>query len=197
MENRPNMVSPIMREARATVTMPVPRLMSQLLFTSPVRQPASPVRELATHSPTVMVKAGLMEEARTMSALSPVARMDRPSRVRKKSATSTAAAAKMAASTTRVLHPVQSSFPLRPLARDRRVSLPKMDRLEDQPITARLTVYSPVLTMMPARMLSTPSLVWRKAVTNPDRAPASMAAGRARKGCPARVTVAPTAKPRV
>ena len=37
-----------------------------------------------------------------------------------------AAAAKMAASTTRVLHPVQSSFPLRPLARDRRVSLPKM-----------------------------------------------------------------------
>ena len=39
--------------------------LSQLLFTSPVRQPASPVRELAAHRPTVMVKAGLMEEART------------------------------------------------------------------------------------------------------------------------------------
>ena len=144
-----------------------------------------------------MVKAGLMEEARTMSALSPVARMDRPSRVRKNRAVSTATTARMADSTIRVLHPVQNSFPLSPLVRDRRVSVPKMDRLEDQPITARLTVYSPVLTIIPARMLSTPSLVWRKAVTKPDSTPASMAAGRARKGCPARVTVAPTAKPRV
>ena len=96
-----------------------------------------------------------------------------------------------------MLHPDQKGLSFSPLARERRVSVPKMDRLEDQPITARLTVYSPVLTMMPARMLSTPSLVWRKAVTKPDSTPASMAAGRARKGCPARVTVAPTAKPRV
>ena len=72
-----------------------------------------------------------------------------------------------------------------------------MDRLEDQPITARFTVYRPVLTMMPARMLSTPRRVWRKAVTKPEQAPAAMAAGRASSGCPARVTVAPTAKPRV
>ena len=72
-----------------------------------------------------------------------------------------------------------------------------MDRLEDQPITAKFTVYRPVLTIMPAKMLSTPSFVWRKAVTNPEQAPAAMAAGRARKGWPARVTVAPTAKPRV
>ena len=123
--------------------------------------------------------------------------MDRPSRVRKNRATSTAATARITDSTMRVLHPVHIGLSLAPFARERRVSAPKMDRLEDQPITARLTVYSPVLTMMPARMLSTPSLVWRKAVTKPDSTPASMDAGRARKGWPARVTVAPTAKPRV
>ena len=43
---------------------------------------------LATHRPTVMVKVGLMEDARTISALSPVARMDRPSRVPRKSTSS-------------------------------------------------------------------------------------------------------------
>ena len=35
----------------------------------------------AMHKPTVMVKAGLIEEARTISILSPVARMESPSRV--------------------------------------------------------------------------------------------------------------------
>ena len=39
---------------------------------------------LATHSPTVTVKVGLIEDARTMSRLSPVARMERPSRVPRK-----------------------------------------------------------------------------------------------------------------
>lgn len=35
-------------------------------------------------------------------------------------------------------------------------------------------------------------MVWRKAVTNPAQAPASMAAGMARKGCPAAVRVTDT-----
>ena len=36
---------------------------------------------METQRPTVMVNAVLMEEARTISGLSPVARMERPSRV--------------------------------------------------------------------------------------------------------------------
>ena len=43
------------------------------------------------HSPTVMVKFGLMEEALTMSLIVPVARMDRPSRVPRKATSSRAA----------------------------------------------------------------------------------------------------------
>ncbi len=36
------------------------------------------------------------------------------------------------------------------------------DMVEEKPITARLMVYRPVFTMMPARMLSTPSLVCKR-----------------------------------
>ena len=68
-------------------------------------------------------------------------------------------------------------------------------RLLEKPIAAMLTVYSPVLTMMPARMLSTPSRVCKKAVTKPEQTPAAIAAGRASTGWPARVTLAPTAQP--
>ena len=45
-----------------------------------------------------------MEEARTMSALSPVARIDRPSRVRKKRTTNRAATRRITASTTSSCH---------------------------------------------------------------------------------------------
>ena len=112
------------RLARATVTMPVPRLMSQLLFSWPMRHPAKPVRELARHRPTVMVKAGLMEEARTMSALSPVARMDRPRRVRKKAVTSTQTISRIRASTISSCHLFHQSAAISPLARENRLSLP-------------------------------------------------------------------------
>ena len=43
-------------------------------------------------------------------------------------------------------------------------------------MTARLMVYRPVLTMMPAMMLSTPRRVCKKAVTKPEHTPAAMAA---------------------
>ncbi|MFR9067090.1 MAG: hypothetical protein ACLVJH_09445 [Faecalibacterium prausnitzii] len=56
------------------------------------------------------------------------------------------------------------------------------DMVEEKPITARLMVYRPVLTMMPAMMLSTPRRVCRKAVTKPEHTPAAMAANRARNG---------------
>ena len=69
--------------------------------------------------------------------------------------------------------------------------------LEEKPITARFTVYSPVLVMMPARMEGIRNFVWRAEVMKPAAAPAAMAAGRARMGCPARATVADTAQPKV
>lgn len=80
---RPAKTSPMIRLASAIVTMPVPRLMSQNLLYSPIRQPASAVRAFARHRPIVMVTLGLMEEALTMSRLSPVARMESPSDVPK------------------------------------------------------------------------------------------------------------------
>ena len=146
------------------------------------------------HSPTVMVKLGLMEEARTISALSPVARMLRPRRVPRNSTSSTPAATVMAADRRMSPHapptPVCSN-------REKMVSCFSRDWLAFQPIAIRLTVYNPVLVTMPARMAGTPSLVWRKAVINPAQAPASMAAGMARKGWPAAVTDTDTAQPRM
>ena len=64
-------------------------------------------------------------------------------------------------------------------------------------MTARFTVYSPVLVTMPARMEGTPSLVCKKAVTKPAAAPASIASGSPKKGCPATAAVAETAQPKV
>ena len=73
------------------MTMPVPRLMSAVFWYWASRAPDRAVRALARHRPTVMVKPVLMELARTMSGLSPVARMERPSRVFRNSTSSTAA----------------------------------------------------------------------------------------------------------
>lgn len=46
-----------------------------------IHRPDNAVIALATQRPTVIVKDGLMLEAFTMSALSPVARMERPNLV--------------------------------------------------------------------------------------------------------------------
>ena len=174
-------------------TIPVPLLMSAVFWAWPTTAPDRPVRALATHRPMVMVKLGLMEEERTMSRLSPVARMLRPSRVPRKATSSTPAST--------VIPPERRmgfQSPPMPVARKRvkMVSCLSRDWLAFQPMAMRFTVYSPVLVTMPARMEGTPSLVWRKAVTNPAQAPASMAAGMARKGCPAAVRVTDTAQPR-
>ena len=63
------------------VTMPVPRLISQDFWYCANTPPDNAVIALATQRPTVIVKDGLMLEAFTMSALSPVARMERPNLV--------------------------------------------------------------------------------------------------------------------
>ena len=77
------------------------------------------------------------------------------------------------------------------------VSVLFMFSSEAPPMMAMLTEYSPVLTTIPARRLSTPIRVWRIAVTKPETMPAPIAAGRDSQGCPARATTAPTTAPRV
>ena len=68
---------------------------------------------------------------------------------------------------------------------------------DEPPITAMLMEYSPVLTIMPESRLSTPILVWSRAVRKPEHTPAAMAAAMDRKGWPEMATTAPTAAPRV
>ena len=63
------------------VTMPVPRLMSLILLYWPMREPASPVKAFEMQRPRTIMNPGLIEEARTMAGESPVARMERPTRV--------------------------------------------------------------------------------------------------------------------
>ena len=133
-----------------------------------------------------MVKAGLMLEARTMAALSPVARMDRPSRVPRKPSIAAPATAMIAAASTSLYQLPRN--PSEVFAREKMVSVLTSDMVEEKPITARLMVYRPVLTMMPAMMLSTPSRVCRKAVIKPEHTPAAMAAASARMGWPVSAT---------
>ena len=168
------------------VTIPVPTLISQLFWYCANRPPDSAHSAPEMHRPTVMVKAGLMLEARTMAALSPVARMDRPSLVPRKPSIAAPAMAMMTAAMASLYHPPRK--PNGPFASEKMVSVLTSDMVEEKPITARLMVYRPVLTMMPAMMLSTPSRVCRKAVTKPEHTPAAMAANRARTGWPVRAT---------
>ena len=64
---------------------------------------------MARHSPTVMVKAGLMELAATISRLSPVARIESPSWVLRNRISSTAAARAISATVTSLPYFVPSS----------------------------------------------------------------------------------------
>ena len=129
-----------------------------------------------------------------MSRLSPVARMESPSDVPKNRMSTTAITPSSSASSTSVLHWLP---PVSALKSEKTVARPVMDTLDEKPMTARLIVYRPVFEMMPARMLSTPRRVCKKAVMKPESIPAAMAAGSARSGCPAMVSIAPTAQPSV
>ena len=177
------------------VTMPVPTLMSLLFWYWASRPPERAVSAPEMHRPTVMVKAGLMLEARTMAALSPVARMERPSRVPRKPAIAAQASTMTAAAMTSLYQPpVKASADF---ASENTVSVLTRDIVDEKPMTARLMVYRPVFTMMPAMMLSTPRRVCKNAVTKPEHTPAAMAANRARMGWPVSATWQATAQPRV
>ena len=117
-----------------------------------------------------------------MAALSPVARMERPSRVPRKPTMAAQASTMTAAAMTSLYQPpVKASADF---ASENTVSVLTRDIVDEKPMTARLMVYRPVFTMMPAMMLSTPRRVCKKAVTKPEHTPAAMAANRARMGWP-------------
>ena len=80
--------------------MPVPRLISAERWYWASTAPESAVMLLAAHRPTVMVNTVLMELARTMAGLSPVARMESPRRVRRKAISSAHTTRLMAAAST-------------------------------------------------------------------------------------------------
>src|SRR5699024_4431671 len=127
--------------------------MSQLFWYWLWRAPARPVRALARQRPAVMVNPGLMLEARTMSALSPVARMDRPSRVPINTLIRMAAPRANTARTVS-LYQLPSTGWSRSLARSKMVTalfiftLLENPPLESRTITQRLLVYTIVLQIM-------------------------------------------------
>ena len=128
-----------------------------------------------------------------MSGLSPVARMDRPSRVfRNRASRNPTHKVRTATGIS-----LQKVLPMRGCTMEKTVAAFIILTLEEKPMTARFTVYSPVLVMIPARIEGICSFVCKKAVTEPAQAPASMAAGRPRMGCPATAKVADTAQPKV
>ena len=155
----PKSTCPMSREARAMVTMPVPMSMLTDFWLCASRQPDRPVKALATHRPTMVVKAGLMEEERTMSGLSPVARIARPSLVRRNSARNATTNATAITATKSLYCSARNVPSSRALALVNTVSVLFMFSREDPPITAMLMEYSPVLTMMPESRLSMPIFV--------------------------------------
>ena len=125
----------------------------------------------------MVVKAGLMEDERTMSGLLPVARMARPRRGRRNRPSITAIAS-TAMTITNSLYWLPRIPPLSiSLALVNTVSVLFMFSIEEPPITPIFTEYSAVLTIMPESRLFTPILVCKMAVIKPDATPESIAAG--------------------
>ena len=119
-------LSPMISEASAIVTMPVPRLISLVLLYWPTSAPARPVIAFATQRPTVMVNAGLMEEALTIAGLSPVARIERPSRVLRNHRSARQISASRTARSRSGLQPFHCvDFPI-PLIMEKTVGFPKI-----------------------------------------------------------------------
>ena len=132
----PMIVSPIIRLASAIVTMPVPRLISQDFWYCASSPPESPVSALATHRPIVIIIPVLMLDARTISGLSPVARMESPSLVFKNREINTPTNATITAATI-------SLYQVPPIASFAHVNTESQAnrfRLEANPITAILIV---------------------------------------------------------
>ena len=128
-----------------------------------------------------------------MSGLSPVARIESPSLVFKKKEITIPANTTMPAATIN-LYQVPPMLSFAQVKMD--LQLNKLT-LEANPMTAMLIVYNPVFTIIPARIDWIPIFVCKNAVTNPEHIPAAIAASSASTGCPANVTVAQTAQPKV
>ena len=112
--------------------------------------------------------------------------MESPSRVPRKPSIAAQAMAMITAASASLYQ-----LPRKPsevFAMEKMVGVLTSDMVEEKPITARLMVYRPVLTMIPAMMLSTPRRVCKNAVTKPEHTPAAMAAARARMGWPVSAT---------
>ena len=103
------------------------------------RHPESAVSALDRHSPTMVVTAGLIEEERTISGLSPVARMARPSLVRRNIPSSTAASSTATAATISRYCPASAVCSNSARILVKTVSVLFMFSTEAFPITAMLT----------------------------------------------------------
>jgi hypothetical protein len=132
----------------------------------PTSEPARAVRALATQRPTIVVKTGLIEEARTMAG-AVAGGADREAEAR---AAGTSGSGQQRSTEEdeekqqyEIAPGLSRSSPRKtgPGKRENTVGVPKMERLAENPMTARLMVYRPVFTMIPARMLCTPSFVCR------------------------------------
>ena len=146
------------------------------------RQPESAVNEFATQSPIIVVNAGLTDEERTISGLSPVALIASPRRVFRKSPSSTATAA-TAIRATKSLDCLATGVPLTSAAiLVNTVSVLFILSIDEPLMTAIFIEYSPVLTIIPANRLLMPILVWSIAVTKPEAIPAAIAANIDRYG---------------
>ena len=161
------------------------------------RHPDSAVKELAIQSPTIVVNTGLMEDDFTISALFPVARIARPSRVFRKTTRNAITAATAISATRMSALPFKGVSARASFIMENTVSVRFILIREEPPITAMLMEYSPVFTIIPASRLSTPIFVCKNPVTKPEQIPASIAAIMDKKGCPLTATAAPTAAPKV
>ena len=137
---------------------------------------------MARQSPTVIVNVGLIEDDLTISALSPVALIDIPSVVPRNHHKNTAISATIAPTISSLYQSPMTPLPIVSLPMEKMVSHPKRLVRDENPITAILMVYKPVLTIIPARIDSTPSLVCKNAVQNPAKTPDISAAKKARNG---------------
>ena len=161
------------------------------------RHPDSAVKEFAIQSPIIVVNTGLIDDDFTISALFPVARIARPSRVFKNTTRKATTAATAISATIISVLPFRGVSARTSFIMENTVSVRFMLIREEPPITAMLIEYNPVFTIIPASRLSTPIFVCKNPVTKPEQIPASIAAIIDKKGCPLTATAAPTAAPNV
>ena len=151
----------MIKHASPTTTIPVPALISLVLLNCPTSAPLKPTSILAMTSPSVIIFLTFTLDAVTIARLSPVARKDNPSLVDKNKR-------KRIMHTTNKTITNMLAYQLPPMFVFfnivNTVACFKRDIWLDHPITNRLTVYNPVLVMIPEIMDGTPIRVCKKAV---------------------------------